>query len=699
MREWWSPSEIAEAGLPDLPGTKRGVTAIVHREGWQSDLDRAKKRHGKGGGWIYHFSLFPARAQAAVVKANAAAEAAVQAAERSRDLVWAEFDKLTKAAKAKAAKRLAVLEDVDLLTQGAIQVNQAVTIAARNAGVSARSVFGWLNLVKGVAVADRLAYLAPRHQTAKRKVDSAVISPEAWEWFKTAYLRQGEIVFAECYRKLTKLAEAHGWKIPSEQSLRRKIKREIPADVLVLQRKGPRALEALYPAQVRDKKSLQAMEVVNADFHRWDVFVLWDGKIVRPQICVFQDIYSGKILSWRFSLTPNTLTVQLAFGDMVERYGVPQHCVLDNGREFASKWFTGGVPQRFRGVVKEDDVWGTLPAMGIKVHWAQPYHGQAKPVERAFRDFANNIAKDIRFDGAWTGNSPGAKPENYGNAAVEFELFEAVVNAGIAEHNARIGRDSEICAGRSFDKAFNDSYAKVTITKVTDEQRRFWLLGTERLRANSQNGEISFLGNKYWSPWMVGIAGEHVFVRFDPDNLHDGVHIYDADNAYLAHAECHSPEGFLDVAAARAHAKAKRAFKRSARDMAEAEITMSKAEAGALLTALHTPEDETPEARIIRPAFPARQVAPPRPEPRALTDAEEAQRESIVAAFVRPEKPETTEDEGLARYREAVALEARIAAGEDVDPASRDHLRIYQAEPEYQAFAKMRERFGDSAIM
>ena len=57
----------------------------------------------------------------------------------------------------------------------------------------------------------------------------------------------------------------------------------------------------------------------------------------------FQDVHSGRILSWRLSRTPNaTRHVALALGDMVERWGIPEHMVLDNGREFAAKWITGG---------------------------------------------------------------------------------------------------------------------------------------------------------------------------------------------------------------------------------------------------------------------------------------------------------------------------------------------------------------------
>ena len=88
------------------------------------------------------------------------------------------------------------------------------------------------------------------------------------------------------------------------------------------------------------------------------------------------------------------------------------------GTEFANKWLTGGTPTRFRFKVREDDALGVLPQMGVKVHWATPAHGQAKPIERTFRDFAEDIALHPAFAGAYVGHKPDAKPEDYGSHCV-----------------------------------------------------------------------------------------------------------------------------------------------------------------------------------------------------------------------------------------------------------------------------------------
>ena len=73
--------------------------------------------------------------------------------------------------------------------------------------------------------------------------------------------------------------------------------------------------EAMYVDPVSGKNWV-ALEGVNADCHKIDVFVMWPGveKPMRPQIVGFQDLYSNKILAWRVDRDPNKVAVMSAFG-------------------------------------------------------------------------------------------------------------------------------------------------------------------------------------------------------------------------------------------------------------------------------------------------------------------------------------------------------------------------------------------------
>ena len=98
-QEWWTAEEIAEAGLPDLPGTKRNVNAHADRMGWRCNPALARRRSGRGGGWEYSWQLFPSRAQRKLLQAVLAPRALVRP---ERGEVWDWYEGLPQAVKGKA---------------------------------------------------------------------------------------------------------------------------------------------------------------------------------------------------------------------------------------------------------------------------------------------------------------------------------------------------------------------------------------------------------------------------------------------------------------------------------------------------------------------------------------------------------------------------------------------------------------------
>ncbi|WP_155304143.1 transposase domain-containing protein [Desulfosarcina widdelii] len=390
--------------------------------------------------------------------------------------------------------------------------------------------------------------------------------------------------------------------LPSLSTFKRKLRREIPRRVLILAREGVEALSRSYPAQERDRGVFHALEAVNADGHKFDVFVRFpDGEVCRPVIVAFQDLYSGKILSYRVAKTENADTIRLAFGDILERYGIPEHAYLDNGRGFASKWMTGGLPNRYRFKIKSEDPAGIMPQVGTVVHWCIPGHGQSKPIERYFLDGRNDIAKHPICSGAYTGNSPHAKPENYGSKAVPLDVFMKVLHQGIIEHNARRGRRSKVCDGGSFDEVFAESYSQSPIRKATTQQRRLWLLAAEGVTASRTDGSITFLNNRYHCDALSEHMGAKLVARFDPDNLHDPIHVETLDGRFIGEADCIQAAGFNDTQAAREYNRKRNQYKKAVKKQLEAQRSMNAIEAANLLPDIDPPE--TPVSTVIEPMF------------------------------------------------------------------------------------------------
>lgn len=340
-----------------------------------------------------------------------------------------------------------------------------------------------------------------------------------------------------------------------------------------------------YPAQRRLRTQLHAMQFVNMDGHKLDVFVKvpWSDTPVRMFLLGIQDLYSGKIVAWRLSDSENKETVRLVIGDMVENFGIPDGIVLDNGRAFASHWISGGTATRYRFKVKDEDPRGLLTTLGVEIHWTNPYSGQSKPIERAWRDLAEAIAKHPFCAGGYTGNTTANKPENYGTRAIPLDDFQMHVAAQITDHNAQAGRRAMNCAGRSFDETFAASIETAIIRQPTAAQKSLWLLASEILRAQKGNGEIRFQGNRYWNRALTQHAGKKVTIRFDPDNLHEAVKVYDLNNVLICDAECVEDTGFLDQDAARNHARARRDYMKGLKVAADAKRKLTAQQLGELI--------------------------------------------------------------------------------------------------------------------
>lgn len=706
-QEWWTTDQIAKAGMPDLPSTQRGVAALADRLQWRSNPELARRREGKGGGWEYSWRLFPDRARSKLLMAIA--PKAAPDARMPREAAWTWFDALPQSVKAKAEARLKIIATVEAVEQVSMQGRHAaVQTVARTSGQGARTIWAWFGMIAGIRPDDRLPYLAPRNRAQEARARAKECDPDFVEVLKSMYLRLAGPTFSDCYRDALVVAKSKGWSVLPERTMRRHVDRTVSKLTQVLAREGVEALKRLYPPQVRDKTALSAMEAVNADFHKFDVFVRWPapfgqnepGIITRPQMVAFQDIYSGRILAWRVDQTPNSTAVQLCAGDMIETYGIPRHVLFDNGREFAAKSLTGGASTRFRFKVKEDDPQGLFTKLGCEIHWATPYHGQAKPIERAFRDMCSSIAKDVRFDGAYTGNTPVAKPEDYGSRAIDLEYFLKVVGERIAEHNARANRRSPTAYGRSFAEVFDESYASAPICKATEAQRRMWLMGAEGLKADKNSGAIWFQGNEFWDTWMHDIADQRIIARFDPADFRAGLHIYSQDEAYLGHAPIRQAVGFFDADEARIHARALKDFIKAEKQLVSAHRKLVAADLGAMMDAAAPEPAASPDSKVVKPVFGKGRglIAASNPTP-AFNDEEVRAGQAVIVADLAAHRqtPIVEQAEGPRElFREALRFERALAAGEAITKEQQRWLTSYQQHPAYAAERMLWEMQGDA---
>jgi hypothetical protein len=225
--------------------------------------------------------------------------------------------------------------------------------------------------------------------------------------------------------------------------------------------------------------------------------------------------------------------------------------------------------------VKEQDPVGLLTQFGIEIHFTTPYSGQSKPIERSFRDLESRIGTSRAFRGAYVGSNPMDKPFDAGTRVIPLADFEAVVAAGIQDHNARLGRGTRACGGKlSFDQAFKDSYDRALITIATEEQIRQALLCVEGVKVRQNGHGLVVGGNRYWGDFLLGLVGQKVAARFDPDDMHAGVHVYSLTGVFLGSADCQAKIGFASLEQGREHLRRKKKLERTAKDLRAAELAL-----------------------------------------------------------------------------------------------------------------------------
>ena len=618
LKSFYSANELSQLGLKSLPTSHRRILDKAKRENWNS-----RKRDGKGGGVEFAVKSMPEDVQAEiVVKLGKSAVKnlpvlAEESAPVDAQLLWATYEQGTAKQQQKAQMKLGIMFAVAELVSGGVKILDALALVCHKHNqdgekpVTVSAIKSWWYQVKD---ADRSLWLPLLMDSygAHSESREAAFTPEAWAFFRADYFRNERPQFGSCYERLKRAASANGWVIPSPSSVKRKILREIPKTHQTYLRDGEYALSRMYPSLIRTVAGIEAMEWVNGDGYKHNVWVRWhNGHIIRPKTWLWQDVRTRKILAYRCDESENTNMIRLALLDVVNKYGIPKHLTVDNTKAAANKKMTGGVKNRYRFKVREDEVQGIIPALGIQLHWTTVRYGrgrgQAKPIERAFSHggLGELVDKHPLLAGYHAGDNALDKPDNYqGNkAGVDYESFILALEEGIQMFNERQERETEICQGKlSFNQAFERDYAAAEKRWATPEQLRYLLTlheevtlkdnGTFTLKAG---GEVQGLRNRYEAYELIGTKHKKVVVRYDPNNLHDAVWVYSLDGTYLAEAHCTVDAAFGDTSAAQDHSRKEREFVRHTQKAAKAAQDMAIQEAATYMPPVEFEETETSE--------------------------------------------------------------------------------------------------------
>ena len=605
--------EIAAA----LGVSRRRVAERAARESWpylEESGTGGLRRH-------YRLGALPAEVVAAIARAEAAKAAPTPAKAPETSFkydsrgLWKSWMNCTAKQRQASLFRAALILEVEALARdgGLPFLKAAKAVAARTEGVNWRRIRDWYYGSKGrpgarlYALEDRAAALAPGHAGGLRR---AAIPSQAWDFFCAHWLDRSRPSVADSYRRTREAAAANDWgQLPSLRTFRRRAQSDIPVAVRVLEREGARALARTYPTQRRDKRSLRAGEFVSGDGLKFDsLWVDWgNGDIINTSTGWFwQDVRTGCIMAHRVAQTETADLIRLATYDLTGTC-VPRVVQIDNTRAAANKKMTAGMPGRKRFKDLPGDPEGLLKTIGVeRVQWTNPDritgNPGAKPVERSFG--IGGIHEMVRTNPRFHGRGYSRK------TAVPADEFREIVAQEVARFNAREGRRSPICNGKSLEQAFREDFEDPTneVRVLAPEQREILKRVPVAVTPSPGTGEISIrlapgeLGRlRYWSEDLARHRGRKLTAYYDPENLKVPVTVLDPDGRLACVAEHVGDVAFNDTAAAGEHARNKRRYVKATKIAAKAQKRMKAGEAAALSP---KPEGaEPPEAGVVAPNF------------------------------------------------------------------------------------------------
>lgn len=494
-----------------------------------------------------------------------------------RSALWDEFQRASAGHQAKAERDFNVLcAYADLKRAGASKGDIIEQLRRQfGKGVSKTNLWALQQRVRGQDRSVWLPMLMPRW---KGRTKRAAFSEEAWAWIKDQWGILSKPTLASVYRRAIQLARAKDWQIPSIDAVQARID-ALPEWERVLLREGKEALAKLYPAQQRDYTPLSLHQIWCSDGRKADVFCRWEnGEISRPIVVAWMDLRSRVCLGWEVGRSESSYLIRLAFKRAAENsHALPEEALVDNGRGFASKLLTGGIPNRYRFKVSEKDVLGVLPRMGVEVRWALPGHGQSKPIESWWRTLAE-MDKRSEFQGAYCGNRPYAKPEDFDpKKAVPIELYRRILAEEISAYHARPHRGSGM--GRSSPREMYEALLPgVAPKQPTKAQLAMCLLAAESIKLDKRDRSVKVLGNRYWSETLTALPCDRTYtVLFNPEDAKEPIVVCDGTRV-LCEAPLVQAVGFSNKAAAKDHAHESGKFRKARVQMVQASQGMARAE-------------------------------------------------------------------------------------------------------------------------
>lgn len=523
-------------GMTDR-GVRKGAAAGKYTGAYKTPING-------GEGWAIPLDALPAKAQALYwheqfTTAGLTAdlfEGGSSFTPEEREEHWKRYELATEKCQGRARVAFAALIRFnELLRQGSKKMPAYAAVMSEFDIV--RSTFNeWQKSVDGLDQGDWLPALVPDFsgRTNARRADWP---GQSWLHFLNGALTPGAPV-ATAYKRTKREAEAKGWgKLPSLASARRDFQNNVDDAVKTYIKEGPTALKRLSPTVERDYTTYALHELWSMDGRRKDLMVCDTkgefgpkGRVFRLWFYAVEEVRTRYLVGYSLGPELNADAVRDAIVNAFTNTGMtrPVEVQCDNGMEAAAKEITGGAPWRNRGKVKEDEIIGLLPYLGIKVSWATTAHGQTKPVERMFGTLAKMCETRPEFRGAYCGHKPDARPEEWdASKAVPVQLVRELLEEEIGAYhrNPHRGHGME---GKSSMALYTELMNAPGYVRKGISQRQFRRCVLSAIPITIQkNGAFIIHGARYYSEQTARLPkGRGYYACYNRHDLSQPVYVY-----------------------------------------------------------------------------------------------------------------------------------------------------------------------------
>lgn len=390
------------------------------------------------------------------------------------------------------------------------------------------------------------------------------IDDDDYEYFKSLFLQLSRPSVQKCWLSTIGYATKKAMgeipvDYPSANTFYRQLLNRVTEPGIFLARYGKAAYNKKYLSYAnRDYSNIYPGQVWVSDHRQLDVAVMHrEPKNIQEAIrhllkygetkkkpnfvwfTVWRDFLTCKWLGWSIHIEdPNSDHIYESFFNAVEKYGLPEEIIIDNGKDYRCKDFAGGRKRFAKVQIDEIRARSLMENLGIEVHFALPYNAQTKPIERDFK-----IQKEW-FDKGLPGYRGGnviEKPETLAadikaHRMLDYDEFAELLEYFITEILDKYESQGKNLLGKSRYQFWAENFTG--LRRISRDAMKLFAMrasGDLTIRRNGLTVDQRY-NLYYWAEWMTPLKGKKAYMRRDRNNYGEAWVFASETDEYLGKA-------------------------------------------------------------------------------------------------------------------------------------------------------------------